>query len=57
MSNTKNRIVIEISGGCVTAVYTDDDNVDVIVADYDNIAAGDPNPLDFKPEEQMIQVY
>lgn len=39
------KVVIEVSGGCVTVVYADGP-VDVVVVDWDNEAAGHVEPQD-----------
>lgn len=49
------KIVMEIEGGCLQAVYGDrlPEGVDVefILRDMDNIEAGDPDPVkDYTPE-------
>lgn len=50
------RIVMEVRGGCLQAVYGDrlpeDVQVEFILRDFDNINAGDPDPMgeDYEPE-------
>ncbi len=43
------RLIIELDGGCVRAVYGDampeGVELDVIIRDWDNINQGDPDPL------------
>ena len=43
------RLIVELDGGCVRAVYGDrmpeGVELDVIVRDWDNINEGDPDPL------------
>lgn len=34
-------VIIEVSGGCVTSVRSDDDDLQVILVDHDNMDAGD----------------
>lgn len=52
------RIVIEIKGGCLQAVYGDKlpegVDVEVILRDWDNIENGDPDPMG---EEYEPDVY
>lgn len=42
MPDTSNDIVIVVRGGCVTEVYTDNPDANIVRIDYDNIEAGDP---------------
>ena len=58
------RIIIEVDGGCIRNVYgdkmPDDIELDVIVRDWDNINAGDPDPLteeDQKDSNSMINYW
>jgi hypothetical protein len=50
-----NRILIEVLGGTVQAVYADNTDIQVIVYDHDNIDAGDPPPTwdDYEDVEPM----
>jgi hypothetical protein len=41
------KVVIEVLGGVVTAVYAGA-FVEVVVVDYDNIKAGDPGPSELE---------
>ena len=47
---TKIQLVIEVEGGCVRTVWGNEPpagiEIDVIVRDQDNIAAGDEDPTD-----------
>lgn len=52
-------IYIEVEGGVVQDVYTDNDalaNVHIVVVDWDNIEAGDEKPETPRPE-QRIPLY
>jgi hypothetical protein len=41
------RIMIEVNGGNVVAVFCDEPSgVEVVMRDFDNIQAGDPDPVD-----------
>jgi hypothetical protein len=47
-------IIVDVRGGVVQSVYGDKiENLDVIVRDWDNIDAGDPDPIEdeYMPEE------
>lgn len=51
-----NRLIIDVRGGCVQAVYGDrlpeDVQVEFILRDWDSIEDGDQDPMDedYKPE-------
>lgn len=58
------RIIVEIEGGCVRAIYGDTMpegvELDVIVRDMDNIEQGDEDPLteqDLKDKKQDMIYY
>jgi hypothetical protein len=58
------RIIVEVEGGVVQTVYGDKlpDNIelDVVVRDWDNIKAGDPDPLaeeEQKESDSMITYW
>ena len=40
-NKNKNRVVIEVRGGCVQCVFADQENTEVILVDYDD---ADENP-------------
>ena len=46
MKKSKPKVIVEISGGMVTAITTNlkQDDIDVYVVDWDNINAGDDVP-------------
>ena len=47
----KTLIVVEVKGGCVVAVSTNKPaEVEVVLRDFDNIQAGDPDPIETRPE-------
>ena len=48
-SRLSNRIVVEIRGGLVAAVYAAYPAASVIIRDFDNIAAGDEDPAEEDP--------
>ena len=53
------NVYIEVEGGVVQSVYTDNEslaNVHVVVVDYDNINAGDDKP-ETPNVEQCIPLY
>ena len=46
------RIVIEVEGGCVTSVRSDEPEATSILIDHDNIACGDsPGEIEVEPLE------
>ena len=45
-----NTIVIEVSGGVVSAVYANDPDVKIILVDWDNIESGERVPLPYHPD-------
>ena len=58
------RLIVELDGGCIRAVYGDampeGVELDVIIRDWDNINAGDPDPLteqDLKDKDQDMIYY
>ena len=40
------KVIVEVQGGCVTSVQTDDIHVDVLVLDYDNSDESQPYSVD-----------
>jgi hypothetical protein len=49
-----NNVLIEIQGGNIQAIYTNDINIKVHVIDYDNMGYGDeldlsPHPIEYTP--------
>lgn len=40
-------VVIDVSGGVVQAVFSNVDDVDLVLVDWDNIKAGDPGAVDY----------
>jgi hypothetical protein len=55
MAQEKVRVVIEVLGGCVQAVYAGD-FVEVVLVDWDNISAGDSACLlDLISESEMAE--
>ena len=57
MKTTVKRIVIEVHNGAVQAVYGDKlktkEQIEFIVRDWDNINAGDPDPVGFENEPEV----
>ena len=56
------RIIVEVDGGVVSAVYSEIADVDVYVLDYDNLNAGDMDSAEVydylnKHKYQFAQVY
>ncbi len=57
------RLIIELDGGCVRAVYGDampeGVELDVIIRDWDNINQGDPDPLteQDKADKKQDMIY
>ncbi len=58
------RIIVEVEGGVVQTVYgdklPDDIELDVVIRDWDNINAGDPDPLteeEQKDSDSMITYW
>lgn len=50
------RILIEVTGGVVSAVFCDEpDGAEVTVRDFDNMEMGDPDPLDEDPSLSTLR--
>jgi hypothetical protein len=47
------KIVIEVSGGVVQEVYSDDPSVNVVLIDWDNDETGQPVPYPTVPLDQL----
>ena len=59
MAKHNPRIIVEVRGGVVQAVYSDTVNVSVAVLDYDEIATEDATPQFIKLEAEtkgMLEV-
>ena len=52
MAKHNPRIIIEVRGGVVQAVYSDTANVSVAILDYDEIATEDATPEFIKLEAE-----
>jgi hypothetical protein len=49
-------VVIEIKGGAIQAIYSDQpDRLKVVVRDWDNIAGGDEDPLNADPALKVLR--
>ena len=46
----KREVVIEIRGGTLVGLYTNDNNIDVRVVDWDDVAAGGTSPSRLIPD-------
>lgn len=46
----KREVVIEIRGGTLVGLYTNDSDIDVHVVDWDDVAAGDTSPSRLIPD-------
>ena len=48
------KIIVYISGGLLSAVYSTDPEVEVILYDEDNVEAGDPPPFLKKDLDKLV---
>ncbi len=45
----KSKVLIEIRGGTLVGVYTNDSDTEIHVVDWDDVAAGDDTPFLSRP--------
>jgi len=49
------EVIVEISGGCLTAVYSSDPRATVDLLDWDNVKDGDATPHDKKEAKALAK--
>jgi len=48
-THMKSKVLIEIRGGTLVGVYTNDSDTEIHVVDWDDVAAGDDTPFLSRP--------
>ena len=50
------RIIVEVRGGCVTSIFSDDSEIKVEVLDYDNLKESDDVAVHEQAEELESEI-